>query len=84
VIRKCLLVCILLFCCPSAADETEGGEFLVTAKFVHVSLREALEEVAQIWGKSLHCGGHYEGQFSGSFVDTPVEVALARILVARH
>ena len=76
-----LLVFGLLVCCSSAADEVEDRGFLATVEFKGVTLREAIAEVARLWGKKLYCSGLDEGAFSGAFVDTPVEVVMARILV---
>jgi len=81
--RKWLLLFALLVCCSAAAEEVQDSRFLITADFHDHSLREAVEKVARLWGKELYCVGLEGGSFSGSFVDTPVEVAMARILVTR-
>ena len=79
--RKWLILLVLLVFCSSVADEVEDREVRITAEFKGVTLREAVEEVARLGGKRLYCAGLEEGSFSGSFVDTPVEVVMARILV---
>lgn len=81
--RKWLLLFSLLVCCSAAAEEVQDSGFLITAEFHDHSLREAVEKVAGLWGKDLYCVGLEGGSFSGSFVDTPVEVVMARILVTR-
>ena len=78
-----MLLFVLLVCGSSAAEGTQDSGFLITAEFHDHSLREAIEKVAGLWGKELYCVGLEGGSFSGSFVDTPVEVAMARILVTR-